>query len=123
MGFGQTIRVQLPSLEGDFGKPVCCLQPNSKQPVSFRAAGNFELDCADCFHYIEILQQKHTMSTELTQKDCKAELRKKMWGAVFSSHSSFPASYGGAPIKTLNLYVQPQQTKAALKGGVSTQIF
>ena len=53
MGFGQSIRVKLPGLEGNVGKPVRCLQPNSKQPVSLRAAGNLELDCVDCFHYIE----------------------------------------------------------------------
>lgn len=205
VGFCQSVRVQLLSLEDNTGKPVRCLQPNSKQSVSFRAAGNLELDCADRFHYIEDYYKEKTMSTELrknnhsvsrllvhlvfvvkyrhavisdsvwtslrygfdlaakrldlvlvelnhdkdhvhlvveyppkvsvsdmtnalkgnssfvTRRDCKEELRKKLWGSSFWSPSFFAASCGGAQIETLRLYVQSQQTKAALKGGVSTQ--
>jgi putative transposase len=62
-------------------------------------------------------------SSFVARKDCKEELRKKLWGAAFWSPSFFAASCGGAPIETLKLYVQSQQTKAALKGGVSTQLF
>jgi putative transposase len=207
VGFCQPIRVQFLSFEGNRRKPVCGFQPNSKQAVSFCAAGNLELDCADCFHYIEDYYQEKTMSTELrrnnhsvsrllvhlvfvvkyrhavisdsvwtslrygfdlsakrldlvlvelnhdkdhahlvveyppkvsisemanalkgnssfvARRDCKEELRKKLWGSVFWSPSFFAASCGGAPIETLKLYVQSQQTKAALKGGVSTHKF
>jgi len=65
VSFCQSIRVQLLGLEGNIGKPVCSFQPNSKQSVSFCAAGNLELDCADCFHYIEGYYKEKTMSTEL----------------------------------------------------------
>jgi len=195
VGFCQSIRVQFLGLEDNVGKPVRRLQPNSKQPVSFCAAGNFELDCADCFHYIEYYYQEKTMSTELrrnnhsvsrllvhlvfvvkyrhavisdsvwtslrygfdlsakrldlvlvelnhdkdhvhlvveyppkvsisemanalkgnssfvARRDCKDELRKKLWGSAFWTPSFFAASCGGAPIETLKLYVQSQQTK------------
>lgn len=207
VGFCQPVRVQFLGLEGYIGKPVCGFQPSSKQPVGFCAAGNLELDCADCFHYIGDYYQEKTMSTELrrnnhsvsrllvhlvfvvkyrhavisdsvwtslrygfdlaakrldlvlvelnhakdhvhlvveyppkvsvsdmanalkgnssfvARRDCKEELRKKLWGSAFWSPSFFAASCGGAPIETLKLYVQSQQTKAALKGGVSTQKF
>ena len=79
VGFCQSIRVQFLGLEGNLRKPVCGFQPDSKQPVSFCAAGNLELDCADCFQYIEDYYQEETMST-----------------------------------------TKNNQTKAALKGGVST---
>ena len=205
VGFCQSIRVNLLNLEGNIGKPVCRLQPNNKQSVSFCAAGNLELACSNCFHYIEDYYQEITMSTALrrnnhsvsrllvhlvfvvkyrhtaisdsvwtslrygfdlsakrldlvlvelnhdkdhvhlvveyppkvsisemanalkgnssfvARRDCKEELRKKLWGSAFWSPSFFAASCGGAPIETLKLYVQSQQTKAALKGGVSTQ--
>lgn len=62
-------------------------------------------------------------SSFVARRDCKVELCKKLWGAAFWSPSFFAASCGGAPIETLKLYVQTQQTKAALKGGVSTQKF
>jgi putative transposase len=207
VSFRQSVRVQFLGLEGNIGKPICSFQPNSKQSVSFCAAGNLELDCANCFHYIEGYSKEKTMSTELrrnnhsvsrllvhlvfvvkyrhavisdsvwtslrygfdlsakrlnltlveinhdkdhvhlvveyppkvsisemanalkgsssfvARRDCKEELRKKLWGAAFWSPSFFAASCGGAPIETLKLYVQSQQTKAALKGGVSTQKF
>jgi putative transposase len=195
MSLGEPIRVQFFRLEGDGRKPICSFQPNSKQSVSFRAAGNLELDCADCFHYIEDYCQEKTMSTELrrnnhsvsrllvhlvfvvkyrhaaisdsvwtslrygfdlaakhldlvlvelnhdkdhvhlvveyppkisvsdmvnalkgnssfvARRDCKNELRKKLWGSAFWTPSFFAASCGGAPIETLKLYVQSQQTK------------
>lgn len=195
VGFGETIRVQLLGFEGNVGKPVCGFQPNSKQSVSFCAAGNLELDCANCFHYIKGYYQEKTMSTELrrnnhsvsrllvhlvfvvkyrhavisdsvwtslrygfdlsskrldlvlvelnhdrdhvhlvveyppkvsisemanalkgsssfvARRDCKEELRKKLWGSAFWTPSFFAASCGGAPIETLKLYVQSQQTK------------
>jgi putative transposase len=205
VGFCQPIRVQFLSLEGNRRKPVRGFEPDGKQSVSFCAAGNFDLDRANCFHYIADYYQGKTMSTELrrnnhsvsrllvhlvfvvkyrhavisdavwtslrygfdlsakrldlvlvelnhdkdhvhlvveyppkvsisemanalkgnssfvARRDCKEELRKKLWGAAFWSPSFFAASCGGAPIETLKLYVQSQQTKAALKGGVSTQ--
>ena len=62
-------------------------------------------------------------SSFVARRDCKEELRKKLWGTAFWSPSFFAASCGGAPIETLKLYVQSQQTKAALKGGVSTHLF
>lgn len=62
-------------------------------------------------------------SSFVARRDCKEELRKKLWGSAFWTPSFFAASCGGAPIETLKLYVQSQQTKAALKGGVSTQLF
>lgn len=205
VGFRQPIRVQLLGLKSNFREPVRSFQPNSKQSVSFRAAGNFELDCSDRFHYVGHYQHEKTMSTELrrnnhsvsrllvhlvfvvkyrhavisdsvwaslrygfglaakrldlslvelnhdkdhvhlvveyppkvsisemanapkgnssfvARRDCREELRKKLWGSAFWTPSFFAASCGGAPIETLKLYVQSQQTKAALKGGVSTQ--
>ena len=69
VGFCQSIRVQPLSLEGNIGKPVRCFPPNSKQAASFCAAGNFELDCADCFHYIEYYYQEKPMSTELRRNN------------------------------------------------------
>lgn len=60
-------------------------------------------------------------SSFVARRGCKAELRKKLWGSAFWTPSFFAASCGGAPIETLKLYVQSQQTEAALKGGVSTQ--
>lgn len=207
VGFCQPIRVQLLGLENKAGKPVRRLEPSSEQSVSLRAAGNLELDYANCFHYIKDYHQEKTMSTELrrnnhsvsrllvhlvfvvkyrhavisdsvwtslrygfdlaakrldlvlveanhdkdhahlvveyppkvsisemvnalkgnssfvARRDCKEELRKKLWGSAFWSPSFFAASCGGAPIETLKLYVQSQQTKAALKGRVSTQKF
>jgi putative transposase len=60
-------------------------------------------------------------SSYVVRRDCKQELRKKLWGSAFWTPSFFAASAGGAPIEILKLYVQSQQTKAALKGGVSTQ--
>ena len=60
-------------------------------------------------------------SSFVARRDCKTELRKKLWGGAFWSPSFFVASCGGAPLETLMLYVQNQQFKAALKGGVSTQ--
>ena len=51
VSFCQSVRVQFLGLEGNIGKPICSFQPNSKQSVSFCAAGNFNIDCADCFHY------------------------------------------------------------------------
>ena len=62
-------------------------------------------------------------SSFVARRDCKEELRKKLWGTASWSPSFFAASCGGAPIETLKLYVQSQQTKAALKGGVSTHLF
>jgi len=117
VGFCESVRVQFLSFEGNFRKPVRGLQPNDEESVSFCAAGNFEFDYADCFHYIEYYYQEKTMS----MRDCKAELRKNLWGSAFWTPSFFAASCGGAPIETLKLYVQSQQTKAALKGEVSTQ--
>ena len=195
VSFRQPIRVQFLGFEGNRRKPICSFQPNSKQSVSFCAAGNLELDCADCFHYIEYYYQEKTMSTELrrnnhsvsrllvhlvfvvkyrhavisdsvwtslrygfdlsakrldlvlvelnhdkdhvhlaveyppkvsisemanalkcnssfvARRDCKNELRKKLWGSAFWTPSFFAASCGGAPIETLKLYVQSQQTK------------
>jgi putative transposase len=200
VGFCQPIRVQFLSLEGNRRKPVRGFEPDDKQSVSFCAAGNLELDCANCFHYIEDYSREKTMSTELrrnnhsvsrllvhlvfvvkyrhavisdavwtslrygfdlsakrldlvlvelnhdkdhvhlvveyppkvsisemanslkgnssfvARRDCKEELRKRLWGTAFWSPSFFAASCGGAPIETLKLYVQSQQTKAALKG-------
>lgn len=60
-------------------------------------------------------------SSIVVRRDCKEELRKKLWGSAFWTPSFFAASCGGAPIEVLKQYVQFQQTKAALKGGVSTQ--
>lgn len=77
MGFCQPIRVKLPSLEGNIGKPIRRLQPNSKQPVSLRAAGNLELDCADCFHYIEYYYQEKTMPTELRKNNHRVSQQTK----------------------------------------------
>lgn len=62
-------------------------------------------------------------SSFIARRDCKEELRKKLWGAAFWSPSFFAASCGGAPVEVLKLYVQSQQAKSALKGGVSTQGF
>jgi hypothetical protein len=52
----------------------------------------------------------------VARRDCKREAREKLWGDAFWTPSFFAASTGGAPIDTLKLYVQSQQTKAALKG-------
>ena len=58
----------------------------------------------------------------VARRDCKEELRKKLWGSAFWTPSFFAASCGGAPIETLKLYVQNQQNGTdALKGMVSTQ--
>lgn len=62
-------------------------------------------------------------SSFVARRDCKEELRKKTLGISLLVSELFAASCGGAPIETLKLYVQSQQTKAALKGGVSTQKF
>ena len=62
-------------------------------------------------------------SSFAVRRDCKQELRQKLWGKAFWTPSFFVSSSGGAPIEILKLYVQSQQTKAALKGGVSTQKF
>ena len=195
VGFCQPIRVQFLSFESKGRKPVGGFQPSRKEPVSLFAAGKFNLDCADCFHYIADYHQEKTMSTELrrnnhsvsrllvhlvfvvkyrhsvisdavwtslrygfdlsakrldlvlvelnhdkdhvhlvveyppkvsvsdlanalkgnssfvARRDCKEELRKKLWGSAFWTPSFFAASCGGAPIETLKLYVQSQQTK------------
>jgi len=58
-------------------------------------------------------------SSFVVRRDCKEELQSKLWGSAFWTPSFFVVSCGGAPIETLKLYVQTQ-TKAALKGGVST---
>lgn len=50
-------------------------------------------------------------SSFVARRDCKDELRKKLWGSAFWTPSFFAASCGGAPIETLKLYVQSQQTK------------
>lgn len=69
----------------------------------------------------EIANALKGYSSFVARRDCKEELRKKLWGGAFWSPSFFAASCGGAPIEVLKLYVQTQQ--AALKGGVSTQEF
>ena len=89
MGFCQPTRVKLPSLEGNIGKPIRRLQPNSKQPVGFCAAGNLELTVRIAFTTLNATTKKNTMPTELRRNNHRV------------SH----------------------QTKAALKGGVSTQMF
>ena len=71
----------------------------------------------------ELVNARKGNSSFGARRDCKDELRKKLRGSAFWSPSFFAASCGGAPIETLKLYVQSQQTKAALKGGVSTQRF
>ena len=195
VSFCQPIRVQFLRFESNGRKPIGGFQPSRKEPVSLFAAGNFNLDCADCFHYIADYHQEKTMSTELrrnnhsvsrllvhlvfvvkyrhsvisdavwtslrygfdlsakrldlvlvelnhdkdhvhlvveyppkvsvsdlanalkgnssfvARRDCKEELRKKLWGSAFWTPSFFAASCGGAPIETLKLYVQSQQTK------------
>jgi REP element-mobilizing transposase RayT len=50
-------------------------------------------------------------SSFVARRDCKDELRKKLWGSACWTPSFFAASCGGAPIETLKLYVQSQQTK------------
>ena len=69
VGFCESVRVQLLSFEGNFRQPVRGLQPNDEESISFCAAGNFELDCADCFHYIEYYRKEKTMSTELRRNN------------------------------------------------------
>lgn len=69
VGFGKPIGIKLLSFEGNFRQPVCGLQPNDEETISFCAAGNLELDCADCFHYIEDYCQEKTMSTELRRNN------------------------------------------------------
>lgn len=63
VGFCQPIRVQFLSLEGNRRKPVRGFEPDGEQSVSFCAAGNFDLDRANCFHYIADYYQGKTMST------------------------------------------------------------
>lgn len=50
-------------------------------------------------------------SSFVARRDCNGELRKKLWGSTFWTPSFFAASCGGAPLETLKLYVQSQQTK------------
>lgn len=64
VSFSQPVRVQLLGLEGNARKPICSFQPNSKQSVSFCAAGNPNLDCANCFHYTRYYHQEKAMSTQ-----------------------------------------------------------
>jgi putative transposase len=71
----------------------------------------------------EIANALKGTSSFVARRDCKKEVREKLWGDAFWTPSFFAASTGGAPIDTLKLYVQSQQTKAALKGGVSTRKF
>jgi putative transposase len=207
VSFGEPVGVQLARFENDGGEPVSRFDPSKQKSVSLRAAGDFELDGSDAFHYIGYYPFGKTMSTELrrnnhsvtrlvvhlvfvvkyrrdvisetvwtslrygfdlaakrldlalvelnhdrdhvhavveypphvsiseianalkgtssfvARRDCKREAREKLWGDAFWTPSFFAASTGGAPIDTLKLYVQSQQTKAALKGGVSTQQF
>ena len=54
------------------------------------------------------------------RRDCADELRSRLRGDAFWTPAFFAASCGGAPIEILKLYVQNQQSKAALKGGAST---
>lgn len=68
VSFRQSVRVQFLGLEDYTGKPVCGFQPSSKQLIGFCAAGNLDLDYANCFHYIECYHQEKTMSTELRRK-------------------------------------------------------
>ena len=82
MSLGQAIGVEFPSFEGNPGKPVGGLQPSINQPVSLRAAGNLDLDCADCFHWIKDYCLEKTMSN-----------------GIFAS------------IEPLTLNIQSQQTK------------
>ena len=61
-------------------------------------------------------------SSFVARRDCKEELRPKLWGSAFWTPSFFAASCGGAPIETLKLYVQNQQNgTVGLKAEVSTQ--
>ena len=53
------------------------------------------------------------------RRECRTELHPMLWSSSFWSPSYFAASCGGAPIEVLKQYVQSQQNKAALKGGVS----
>ena len=59
-------------------------------------------------------------SSFVVRRDCAKELRGQLWGPAFWTPSYFAASCGGAPLELLKLYVQSQQTKAAINGGVST---
>ena len=47
-------------------------------------------------------------SSFVVRRDCKEEVRGKLWGAAFWTPSYFAASSGGAPIDILRLYVQSQ---------------
>ena len=59
-------------------------------------------------------------SSFVVRRDCAKELRGQLWVPAFWTPSYFAASCGGAPLELLKLYVQSQQTKAAINGGVST---
>lgn len=60
-------------------------------------------------------------SSFVARRSCGAESRSALRGEHFWTPSYFAASCGGAPVEVLKQYVQDQQFKAALKGGVSTQ--
>ena len=68
VSFRQSVRVQFLGLEGNIGKPICSFQPNSKQSIGFRAAGNFNFDCADCFHYIKDYHQEKNNVNRIAKK-------------------------------------------------------
>jgi putative transposase len=69
----------------------------------------------------EIANALKGTSSMVARRECWSEIRQLIYGPAFWTPSYFAASAGGAPIEVLKQYVRSQQTKAALKGGVSTQ--
>ena len=57
----------------------------------------------------QIVHSLKGVSSFVVRRDCKKELRDKLWGLSFWTPSFFASSCGGAPLDVLKSYVQSQR--------------